>query len=643
MLNLLLGRCARSLVLAAAGFASATSAVSAELQIGVEYMLAGHANFFSTLGVPAVKPLPENFSWGKMQSAGDQPIDFSVLDQFVRDCQGAGFSEIVLGLRSINPWASKSTLFNPVPKPEHEAAYSRWVQSIVERYDGDGQGDLPGLRFPVRFYEIGVEFSSYEPEPVADYLRMLDHAHRAVKAASPDAQVLHAAFLTTTAFKDHPQPGEYESAFAAMDQRIAYHSLADIRAVLDRPDLFDLLNLHALADPTEIEDMVAWLRWESARRGYTKPIMISDTSCEPFIAWGPADTATGPPEQLGLVIPPATEADRPRLAAYFTKLLDGDAATSDWVRGFAASDMAKKIVIAAERGVVLLNAAFTEDLELLKLKALHAGAGNAAWGGMARIELRLFQPEPVLAARYPNFFAVAQVQRHLRGYRSIRRVAAADPDVRIYHLRKPDTRELWIAWLAATKVFLPGDAVPTVEVELDVGEPGPVTIEQLLTVANGSQPETKEVPAATGQFKWPLTPTPVFFWRTDRDADGLPDGWEQAHGLNLLEASDASLDSDRDGQTNREEYVAGTDPRVSLSALRFDGIARDPNASAVILRFTARADRAYRIEDREAFDDGTWRGLIEVPVASADRVVDLTAPPSAARTRFYRLAIADPP
>ena len=185
--------------------------------------------------------------------------------------------------------------------------------------------------------------------------------------------------------------------------------------------------------------------------------------------------------------------------------------------------------------------------------------------------------------------------------------------------------------------------MPTTEVELDVSGPGPVTVEKLITVVNGSQPETKEVPAPAGRFKWPLTPTPVVIWWTDRDADGLPDGWEQAHGLNPLEASDASLDPDGDGQTNRQEYVAGTDPRDSRSVLRIDGIAWDSGASAVILRFNARANRAYRIEEREALNDGSWCGLIEVPAASSDRVPELAVPPSAARTRFYRLVIAEPP
>ncbi len=44
------------------------------------------------------------------------------------------------------------------------------------------------------------------------------------------------------------------------------------------------------------------------------------------------------------------------------------------------------------------------------------------------------------------------------------------------------------------------------------------------------------------------------------DADGLPDGWEVACGLNPLDASDLTLDSDGDGLANAVEYSMETDP-----------------------------------------------------------------------------------
>lgn len=59
---------------------------------------------------------------------------------------------------------------------------------------------------------------------------------------------------------------------------------------------------------------------------------------------------------------------------------------------------------------------------------------------------------------------------------------------------------------------------------------------------------------------WPelksATPPP------DTDGDGMPDNWEKRHGLNPRDPADGSADKDRDGYTNVEEYLNGTDPNV---------------------------------------------------------------------------------
>jgi hypothetical protein len=41
----------------------------------------------------------------------------------------------------------------------------------------------------------------------------------------------------------------------------------------------------------------------------------------------------------------------------------------------------------------------------------------------------------------------------------------------------------------------------------------------------------------------------------DGDADGMPDAWEKAHGLDPRDAGDGSRDRDGDGYTNVEEYL----------------------------------------------------------------------------------------
>ncbi len=48
----------------------------------------------------------------------------------------------------------------------------------------------------------------------------------------------------------------------------------------------------------------------------------------------------------------------------------------------------------------------------------------------------------------------------------------------------------------------------------------------------------------------------------DSDGDGMPDWWELLHELDPFDPSDADLDPDEDGLTNREEFHAGSDPNV---------------------------------------------------------------------------------
>jgi pectate lyase len=47
----------------------------------------------------------------------------------------------------------------------------------------------------------------------------------------------------------------------------------------------------------------------------------------------------------------------------------------------------------------------------------------------------------------------------------------------------------------------------------------------------------------------------------DTDHDGMPDAWEKTHGLNPEDSADGRTDADKDGYTNVEEFLNGTNPR----------------------------------------------------------------------------------
>ena len=54
---------------------------------------------------------------------------------------------------------------------------------------------------------------------------------------------------------------------------------------------------------------------------------------------------------------------------------------------------------------------------------------------------------------------------------------------------------------------------------------------------------------------------PAFANAKDSDKDGMPDVWEDANLFNKFSAADATLDADGDGLNNRDEFLAGTNPR----------------------------------------------------------------------------------
>ena len=76
--------------------------------------------------------------------------------------------------------------------PSDLEAYSRFIQSAVERYDMDGAEDMPGLRFPVEYYMIGNEpdvpvFWADTPE---NYAVLVRTTYLAIKRAFPEAKVV---------------------------------------------------------------------------------------------------------------------------------------------------------------------------------------------------------------------------------------------------------------------------------------------------------------------------------------------------------------------------------------------------------------------------------------------------------------------
>lgn len=494
------------------------------ISIGIEYcmldnagIVRNHSKAFGELGISGAKHYAEHVDWDSMQKGPKAPIDFSKLDGFVREYQKNGFTELTVCLKPNSRWASVNvgTLLkknlggtNASPKSQFMTHFENWIRQVVERYDGDGKSDMPGLRFPVHHIEIGSEFSSYQPEPASVYVNTLEHAYRSAHQASDQVKVAHAAFLTTPAdFSKVKNPADYERVFNATPRHDKTHGIEDMRMVLDRPDIFDVVNIHPLGDPYEIEHVVAWLKYEMEKRKYQKEIIISDTINTSYVAWGPATSCEGKKlpdgriKGLGVLIPPAMENDRCRIADYFSKLVKGDKAVLAWTRAFVAADHVQRTVIAAERGIKLINLSFTTDLPFLTGALMRAGAGISAWGGMIRSNFT-----GAVQEKYPNFYAIQQMGRYIQGYDSVERVNMPDDRARVYAFTKQGKR-FWVAWMNPKGVYLPEDSGLQMQAALE--SRSGVTVEPVMTEPRAASRRV-HLSSQNGKVNLALTFTPIY-------------------------------------------------------------------------------------------------------------------------------------
>ena len=115
----------------------------------------------------------------------------------------------------------------------------------------------------------------------------------------------------------------------------------------------------------------------------------------------------------------------------------------------------------------------------------------------------------------------------------------------------------------------------------------------------------------------------------------MPDLWELAMDLDPF-TDDADEDDDGDGLSNRQEYLAGTNPLDPTSYLRIDGAG---SPGGIRLRVSAVAGRSYTIQYRDTLDAGQWSALTNIAAQAADHATEILDPlPIGVAKKFYRLS-----
>lgn len=111
-------------------------------------------------------------------------LDFSFLDQ-----QYGAVPAGINILANIAPESPEHPEGRTIPGtylPVDEAAYRSFVRATVERYDGDGVDDMPGLGNPIRYWQVSNEPAA----AVAHFADLQRITYQEIKAACPECVVL---------------------------------------------------------------------------------------------------------------------------------------------------------------------------------------------------------------------------------------------------------------------------------------------------------------------------------------------------------------------------------------------------------------------------------------------------------------------
>ncbi|HSU56097.1 MAG TPA: thrombospondin type 3 repeat-containing protein [Candidatus Dormibacteraeota bacterium] len=127
---------------------------------------------------------------------------------------------------------------------------------------------------------------------------------------------------------------------------------------------------------------------------------------------------------------------------------------------------------------------------------------------------------------------------------------------------------------------------------------------------------------------------------TDSNADGLPDAWERLYFGTI--SVNPNADPDGDGMSNRQEYLAGTNPTNGLHRLQINAFSGAQGGTNVSATWSSVTNRFYFVEKTTNLLAPVWvdsgLGVIVPTATTTTRAFTDTSLPA----RFYRVEAVRP-
>lgn len=169
--------------------------------------LEGSARMVAALGAGIVRGPTQVYPYLDMSSWEATGEDWTRPDNWVRAVQGQNLETLMM----VGPWPGNQTAgYTDAYVPKDMAAYIAYVKRVVERYDGDGVDDMPGLLRGNHLWEVDNEPDLHNSRPPremvakanaadfekpAEYAAVLIASAAAIRAADPSAKVASAGFF----------------------------------------------------------------------------------------------------------------------------------------------------------------------------------------------------------------------------------------------------------------------------------------------------------------------------------------------------------------------------------------------------------------------------------------------------------------
>ncbi len=224
--------------------------------------------------------------------------DFTASDNAILNLQQGGVNMIVATLRAINMWGGNAAAqagYDPKDPmtansgfPSDINAWKAFIAAMVERYDGDGIDDMPGLLYPVKYWQVEGEWMWQWKDTTENYLAFLQITYNEIKKADPAASVIAGAITGAIAFavgegfdstgyfeKDDGAGGSVKVSRAQLSASPSYRkALAKAGNLLNYgQNFFDIVDVHLYSrNSGAIAPAMDWLRYTMSSYGYLKPV-----------------------------------------------------------------------------------------------------------------------------------------------------------------------------------------------------------------------------------------------------------------------------------------------------------------------------------------------------------------------------------